>query len=68
VIVELWQKALHGAAVAGELRKLLKGDDRQKMLAAYAEIRQELGRLDTAARVASVLIEEGGRAAGAAAP
>ncbi|MFH1809270.1 MAG: lipid-A-disaccharide synthase [Pseudomonadota bacterium] len=64
VIVELWQKALRGVEVAGQLRRLLGGEDRTKMLEAYAQIRNELGRRDTAARVASVLIEEGSRKTG----
>jgi len=65
VIRELWQRRLTAAAVAEEVRRLLAGADREAMLSAYAEIRQALGHHDTAARVATVLLEEGDRAAGA---
>jgi len=58
VITELWQQRLTPAAVATEVKRLLAGADRAAMLQAYTDIRGELGRHETAARVASVLIEE----------
>lgn len=61
VIQELWQNAVQSPAIVAATRTLLQGQGREDMLAAYTEIRSQLGRRDTAARVASVLIEEAKR-------
>jgi len=60
VIKELWQDRLTPAAVLAEVRRLLSGEGREELHAAYAEIRAQLGERDTAARVADVLLEEAG--------
>ena len=57
VISERWQEAVVPDNIVTATRNLLRGEGRDAMLKAYQEIRKQLGRSDTAARVASVLIE-----------
>lgn len=61
VVKELWQEAVTRDNIIQATRSLLQGEGRETMLKAYQEIRDQLGRVDTAASVASVLIESSAR-------
>lgn len=58
VVTEFLQDAFTGPAVAMELQRLLHGAGRDAMLAAYEEIRTTLGHHNTAANVATILMQE----------